>query len=110
MVNNAGVAIFTEIEWCSVTQFQRIMDVNVFGVVRVTKAFLPIVRQVNGRIVNVASLAGTYYMSFAQRMCVCVGGGVLWYPTHLGCENYLGCVSLQAKPKKQQLPTDSTTV
>ena len=75
MVNNAGVAIFTEIEWCSVTQFQRIMDVNVFGVVRVTKAFLPIVRQVNGRIVNVASLAGTYYMSFKQRMCVCVRGG-----------------------------------
>ena len=60
VVNNAGIAIFTEIEWCSVMQFQRIMDVNVFGVVRVTKAFLPIVRQVNGRIVNVASLAGEW--------------------------------------------------
>lgn len=61
VVNNAGIAIFTEIEWCSVMQFQRIMDVNVFGVVRVTKAFLPIIRQVNGRIVNVASLAGVYF-------------------------------------------------
>ena len=60
VVNNAGIAIFTEIEWCSVQQFQRIFDVNVIGLVRVTKTFLPLVRNVKGRIVNVASLAGQY--------------------------------------------------
>ncbi len=58
LVNNAGIAVFTEIEWCSVDQFQRVMDVNVFGVVRVTKAFLPLIRQSKGRVINVASLAG----------------------------------------------------
>ncbi|WAQ97307.1 DR9C7-like protein [Mya arenaria] len=50
VVNNAGVAIFTEIEWCSVLQFQRILDVNVLGVVRVTKAFLPLIRTAQGRV------------------------------------------------------------
>jgi short-subunit dehydrogenase len=58
LVNNAGIATFQEIEWCSVTQFQQIMDVNVIGVVRVTKAFLPLLREGEGRVINVASLAG----------------------------------------------------
>ena len=58
VVNNAGIAAFTEIEWCSVDQFQRILDVNVLGVVRVTKAFLPLLRYSKGRVINVASLAG----------------------------------------------------
>ena len=57
-MNNAGIATFQEIEWCSVTQFQQIMDVNVIGVVRVTKAFLPLLREGEGRVINVASLAG----------------------------------------------------
>ena len=33
-------------------------DVNIWGVVRVTKAFLPLIRKSHGRIVNVASLLG----------------------------------------------------
>ncbi|KAL4239934.1 hypothetical protein ACF0H5_000730 [Mactra antiquata] len=76
IVNNAGIAIFTEIEWCSVVQFQRILDVNVIGVVRVTKAFLPLIRNSNGRIVNVASLAGRFTMpafaaySMSKRACI----------------------------------------
>ncbi|KAK3608185.1 hypothetical protein CHS0354_039199 [Potamilus streckersoni] len=76
VVNNAGVAIFTEIEWCSVTQFQRIMDVNVLGVVRVTKLFLPFIREAEGRIINVASLAGRFTLpafgaySMSKKACI----------------------------------------
>jgi NADP-dependent 3-hydroxy acid dehydrogenase YdfG len=33
-------------------------DVNVLGVVRVTKACLPLLREGGGRVINVASLAG----------------------------------------------------
>ena len=58
VVNNAGIAVFSEIEWCSVDQFQQIMNVNVMGMVRVTKAFLPLLRESKGRVINVASLAG----------------------------------------------------
>lgn len=75
IVNNAGVAIFSEIDWYSVNQFQRILDVNVIGVVRVTKAFLPLVINDNGRIINVASLAGRFSIpalaaySMSKRAC-----------------------------------------
>jgi NAD(P)-dependent dehydrogenase (short-subunit alcohol dehydrogenase family) len=71
------------IELAAMAQFTQTFDVNVFGVVRVTKAFLPSLRQTRGRtcvrmgvaerrlclslcahplptgIVNVASMAGT---------------------------------------------------
>ena len=70
VVNNAGIATFTEIEWCSVDQFQRILDVNVLGVVRVTKAFLPLLRYSHGRVVNVASLAGKHAV-FGSTQCPC---------------------------------------
>ena len=61
MVNNAGLGLVAEIEWCSVDQFQRILDVNVLGVVRVTKAFLPLLRHSKGRVINVASLSGQHH-------------------------------------------------
>ncbi|BFZ03133.1 hypothetical protein BsWGS_06172 [Bradybaena similaris] len=76
VVNNAGVAVFCEIEWCSVQEFQKIMDVNVFGIVRVTKAFLPLLRQSEGRVINVASLAGRFTLpafaaySMSKKACI----------------------------------------
>ncbi|XP_041363765.1 17-beta-hydroxysteroid dehydrogenase type 6-like [Gigantopelta aegis] len=82
VVNNAGVAVFTEIEWCSVEQFERVMDVNVFGVVRVTKAFLPLIRSSKGRVVNVASLAGRFTLpafsaySMSKKACIAFSDGL----------------------------------
>jgi len=35
-----------------------VFDVNVFGVVAVTQAFMPLLRKATGRIVNVSSIAG----------------------------------------------------
>jgi len=58
VVNNAGVACSSEIEWCPMSTFEKMMQVNTFGPVRVTKAFLPLLRQSAGRVVNVASVAG----------------------------------------------------
>ena len=77
VVNNAGVAVYCEIEWCSVQEFQKIMDVNVFGIVRVTKGFLPLLRQSEGRVINVASLAGKFLCcsplpSFSKPFYYCV--------------------------------------
>lgn len=60
VVNNAGIAAFTEIEWCPVAEYRRVYEVNSLGPIRVTKAFLPLLRKSRGRIVLVASLAGRY--------------------------------------------------
>jgi NAD(P)-dependent dehydrogenase (short-subunit alcohol dehydrogenase family) len=59
LVNNAGVAGGGRIELCSMEDWQWIFDVNLFGVVRGTRAFVPMMKaQGSGWIVNTASLAG----------------------------------------------------
>jgi NAD(P)-dependent dehydrogenase (short-subunit alcohol dehydrogenase family) len=59
LVNNAGVAGGGRIELCSVEDWQWLFDINLFGVVRGTRAFTPMLKaQGSGRIVNTASLAG----------------------------------------------------
>ena len=59
LVNNAGVAGGGRIDRCSIEDWQWILDVNLLGVVRGTRAFVPMMKaQGSGRIVNTASLAG----------------------------------------------------
>lgn len=59
LVNNAGVGLFGAAEESSLEQAQALFNVNVFGIVRVTNAVLPIMRsQGKGRIVNVSSVLG----------------------------------------------------
>jgi len=59
LVNNAGVAGGGRIERTSMEDWAWITEINLFGVVRGTRAFVPMLKaQGSGRIVNVASLAG----------------------------------------------------
>ncbi|MCW2318800.1 short-subunit dehydrogenase [Rhodoblastus acidophilus] len=59
LVNNAGVGLLGGAEESSIAQAQRLFDINVFGVMRVTNAVLPIMRrQGSGRIVNMSSVLG----------------------------------------------------
>ena len=59
LVNNAGVAGGGRIDVADLDEWQWIFEVNLFGMVRGTRAFVPVFkRQRSGRIVNVASLAG----------------------------------------------------
>ncbi len=59
LVNNAGMGLLGGAEESSTAQAQALFDVNVFGVIRVTKAVLPTMRsQGSGRIVNVSSVQG----------------------------------------------------
>ncbi|WP_454856728.1 oxidoreductase [Promicromonospora soli] len=59
LVNNAGVGSTGAAEEFSITQTQDIFDINVYGVMRTTKAVLPHMRaRRSGRIVNVSSLSG----------------------------------------------------
>ncbi|MHC2018049.1 oxidoreductase [Methylobacterium sp. CM6247] len=59
LVNNAGFGISGAAEESTVAQAQALFDVNLFGVIRTTRAVLPLMRaQAGGRIVNISSILG----------------------------------------------------
>ncbi len=59
LVNNAGIGIQGGAEESSVDQVRALFDVNLFGVMRVTNAVLPSMRQNGGgRIINISSVLG----------------------------------------------------
>lgn len=59
LVNNAGIAIAGPMEAMSIDEAQRQLDVNLFGVFRVCREVLPIMRrQGAGYVVNVGSIGG----------------------------------------------------
>lgn len=59
LVNNAGVAGGGRVDVCTLEEWQWITDVNLFGAVRGTRTFVPLLKeQGSGQLVNVASLAG----------------------------------------------------
>ena len=58
VVNNAGYLTVGPIEWYKMEDFRKMADVNLWGLIEVTKIFLPLVKKAEGRIVNFASVAG----------------------------------------------------
>lgn len=69
LVNNAGYGYFGAVENVSMDEARRQVEVNVFGLARMSQLVIPVMRaQGSGRIVNTASIAG--------RMALCFGG---WY-------------------------------
>jgi len=79
LVNNAGIMNLGAIDWMKMDQFRLDMEVNYFGVVRLTKACLPIMKDIviaqHGsneappRIVNVTSVAGLVPFPFLGSYC-----------------------------------------
>ncbi|GAA2484268.1 oxidoreductase [Streptomyces longisporus] len=59
LVNNAGIGSAGAGEERSLAQDQQLFDINVFGLIRMTKAVLPHMRaQGRGRIINISSVLG----------------------------------------------------
>ncbi|MEX2031234.1 MAG: SDR family oxidoreductase [Dehalococcoidia bacterium] len=58
LVNNAGIALTGPLEFIEVDRVRRQFEVNFFGHLAVTKAFLPEIRRAQGRVVNMSSMAG----------------------------------------------------
>jgi short-subunit dehydrogenase len=59
LVNNAGVALAGTFEQVAAADFEWLMAINFFGVVRMTRAFLPLLHQSDdARLVNISSIYG----------------------------------------------------
>lgn len=58
LVNNAGVLTLGPITEIDEEELAWILDVNLMGVFRVTKAFAPLIIESKGRISNISSIAG----------------------------------------------------
>lgn len=58
LINNAGIAVVGPLEAVPISDLRQQLEVNVIGQVAVTQAFLPLIRQARGRIINMGSIAG----------------------------------------------------
>ncbi len=58
VVNNAGVALYAGVREQSLDDVHRVVDVNLWGVIHGTHAFLPHLEAARGHLVNVSSLFG----------------------------------------------------
>lgn len=67
LVNNAGYGLIGSLEDLSMSEIKAQYETNVFGLVRVTQAVLPIMRQQkSGIIVNISSIGGKMAMPLSS--------------------------------------------
>ncbi len=64
LVNNAGVVVSGPMECLPLDDLRQQFEVNVLGVVAVTRQFLPMLRRAGGRVVNIGSVSGKSAMPF----------------------------------------------
>lgn len=87
LVNNAGIDCFGDIEFCPMELYRRVADVNLFGMVHVTKTFLPMIRKSKGRVINNTSVKGRLSL---PRISV-------YGITKYGGENFSDCLRLEMR-------------
>src|SRR6185436_19658182 len=58
LVNNAGVAIVGSLLATEEKDFHFLMDANLYGPYRVTRAFGPLILEAKGRVVMISSISG----------------------------------------------------
>ncbi|XP_025081412.1 D-beta-hydroxybutyrate dehydrogenase, mitochondrial-like isoform X2 [Pomacea canaliculata] len=74
VVNNAGFNYVAPLEVTSMETFQRLADVMLFGTVRVTKGFLPLIRKAKGRVVTMSSDRGMLSCRNSAAYCIAKHG------------------------------------
>ena len=89
LVNNAGYGYLGAIENVSMEEARRQLEVNLFGLARLTQLVLPVMRrQGGGRIVNTSSIAG--------KMSIAFGG--LYNVTKYSVEAFSDALRMEVKP------------
>lgn len=70
VVANAGIRNNGLLEWLTMESITKIFDVNVFGTLRVTKRFLPMLKKSKGRTIVVTSPFGHVTMPMGVPYCM----------------------------------------
>jgi NAD(P)-dependent dehydrogenase (short-subunit alcohol dehydrogenase family) len=69
VVNNAGAGVLGTLEVGGMEPVRAAMEVNYFGVVEVTRAVLPHLREAGGRLITVTSVGGVVGQPFNEAYC-----------------------------------------
>ncbi|MFN2594286.1 MAG: SDR family oxidoreductase [Actinomycetota bacterium] len=69
LVNNAGITISGPAEFVPIDEVRRQFEINLFGHMAMTQAFLPMLRASKGRIVNIGSIGGRNSLPFMSPYC-----------------------------------------
>ncbi|MGI8608865.1 MAG: SDR family oxidoreductase [Candidatus Dormibacteria bacterium] len=64
LVNNAGITGGGPLEFTSLEEIRGMFEVNVFGMIATTQAFLPLIRSAHGRVVCTGSISGRTSVPF----------------------------------------------
>jgi len=69
LVNNAGIVVAGPLEFMPLEELRKQIEVNTIGQLAVTQAFLSLIRQGHGRIVNIGSTSGFLSTPFLGAYC-----------------------------------------
>lgn len=58
LVNNAGIVVAAPLEFVPLDDLRKQFEVNVVGQIATTQAFLPLLREARGRVINIGSIGG----------------------------------------------------
>jgi NAD(P)-dependent dehydrogenase (short-subunit alcohol dehydrogenase family) len=64
LVNVAGIGVMGPLEYTTAEEMHRIFEINVFGQIAVIQAFLPMIREARGRIINISSVGAHIAIPF----------------------------------------------
>ncbi|XP_038662537.1 D-beta-hydroxybutyrate dehydrogenase, mitochondrial [Scyliorhinus canicula] len=87
LVNNAGISGWGEVEWNNIQVYQRHADVNLWGSIRMTLSFIPLVRQCKGRFIFISSMSAYIHSPACSTYVI----------TKCGIEAFSDCFRLEMK-------------
>jgi len=113
LINNAGISEGFWFEFTTMEQFEKTVQVNCLGLVRATKAFLPLIRKspkTGARIINITSMYGGLSNAGLTAYC-CSKFGAEGFSDALRLElSHVGIPVVTLQPSFARTPIVSTSV
>lgn len=89
LINNAGMGLYSTWAETAPGDLKRVFEVNFFSAVEFTRALLPLLRKTRGGVINVSSVAGTFYVP-------CMGG---YSATKFAMNAFSDSLRVEEKPR-----------